>query len=213
MVSFLIRTAWDATMRGKGLYPYEMANGRKAWFPLAGYTDDGWIRYMGADGAERRKRLVGCSEKRKVYWHFAAEMLPLVGRELRIVLKPHVVFTRDGLATLASDHAMHRLRRGFCRNWWNPRWRDLLLAYTTMITDESGSITVAVGSEQALVVDPRPTLFSMPVSPLGLLEPITADDETDSQLEAWAADLDWEGYDEEEDRAEDPDQAGEGEEE
>ncbi|MBN1545887.1 MAG: toll/interleukin-1 receptor domain-containing protein [Syntrophaceae bacterium] len=196
MLSFLIRSTWDSLMRALGLLQYEMANGRKAWFPAAGYSPDGWTRYSDINDTLRRRRLVGRSKRRKVHWHFAMEAWPFIGREPRIVLKPHVVFTEDGKTPLSSVQQMHQLRRGFCKNWWNPRWRDLILAYTTLITSESESLKLPAGSEQAFIVQRMPISFRSPVSFKDVWGTPIEQDETDSQLDAISEEMDYE-WDEE----------------
>ncbi|MEW8692241.1 MAG: toll/interleukin-1 receptor domain-containing protein [Candidatus Thiodiazotropha endolucinida] len=190
MLSYLIRTAWDNIMREKGLHPYMMANSRQAWYLTDGYSADGWARYADMYGVSRRRRLVGKSGKRNVYWHFAMESLPSISRESHLVLKPHVVFTEDGKAPLASDKRMHSLRRSFCRNWWNARWRDLMLAYTSTITEEMQSIEIPVGTDQMIMVSPRPITFDLSVSLFSDDHYTTGEDETDAQLDEIAEDSD-----------------------
>ncbi len=198
MLSYLIRTSWDKAMLAKGLRPYEMASGKKAWYPPVGYSPEGYTKYADMDGVIRKKHLVGRSDKRRVHWHFAMELWPSMGRELHLVLKPHVVFSEDGRTPLSSAAKMHRLRRSFCRSWWNARWRDLMLAYTTHVTDESGGITVPVGVGTAIIINPRPIYFNAPVSlSVKHFAPI-GEDETDSQLDEMAEDIDFSTEDDEE---------------
>jgi hypothetical protein len=199
MLSFLIRTAWDRAMREKGLQPYEMANGRITWFLVNEYSPGNWTKYPDMDGVERRRRLVGRSDKRAIYWHFAMEAWPLISQEPRIALSPHVIFTKDGTTPLSNDKRMHRVRRGFCKNWWNPRWRDLMLAYTFLISDTTRSITLPVGSDQVLGVDSRPVCFETPVSVGGRSKPSYIEDESDSQLDALAENGEWDTDDETDD--------------
>ncbi len=191
MLSFLIRRAWDLSMGARKLRSYEMSNGGKVWFPQVGYSRDGWTRYFDPNGVERRKRLVGRSEKRNIFWHFGMEAWPLIGRELRIVLKPHVVFTENGEAQFPSFRRMHQLRRGFCRSWWNSRWRDLMLSYLTLITDESGAIRIRGSSKQVFVVDPKPIHFQTSVSLMDASESSNEEDETDNRLDQLSDNLEW----------------------
>jgi hypothetical protein len=202
MLFYMIRVAWGNAMREKGQRPYMMANGRQAWYPIDGYSADGWARFADMDGVSRRRRLVGKSGKRNVYWHFAMEPLPSIGRESHLVLKPHVVFTEDGKDPLASNKRMHSLRRSFCRNWWNARWRDLMLAYTSTITEEMQFIEIHGGTDQMIMVSPRPMVCDSPVSLLSTDRPTIGEDETDAQLDEIAEDLD--GFSGEEIEAESP---------
>lgn len=195
-LSYLIRTSWDASMYNKGLLPYEMSNGRKAWYPAKDGRYDGWMKFQDMGGVEKRKRLVGWSEKRKVFWHFAVEALPSIAPKPKLVLKPHVVFTRDGCAQVSKNDEMHRLRRGFCRSWWNSRWRDLMLAYMAMIVDQNDYITLPMGSGQQLLVEPRPLFFETPVSISTLEPPQIVEDESDNDLDKISDDQEWEDVDE-----------------
>jgi len=189
MLSYLIRTAWDNAMRQKGLYPYVMANGRQAWYPANGYNDKHCTSYADFDGVMRRRKLVGYSAKRKVYWNFALAAYPFIGRQPHMLLKAHVPFSEDGKRPLVSVKHMHRLRRSFCRSWWNDRWRDLLLAYMAQIAEENGALQIPVGSEQMIQVCSRPQLFESPVSVFGIGAALVGEDETDEELDRLADDV------------------------
>lgn len=198
MISFIIRIAWDKAMANKGLHPYELSSGRKAWYPLDGYADGNWMRFTDLGGVERRKRLVGRSNQRKVNWHYAVEVVPSIRREPRVIFKPHVVFTEDGINPIESPTRMHSLRRGFCKNWWNERWRGLLLAYAAFIAEENGTVNLPVGDGQEFTIISRPLMFNAPVYLDGAGEAVLSEDETDSQLDEIAEDEDT-AYDFEED--------------
>jgi hypothetical protein len=105
---------------------------------------------------------------------------------------------------------MHRLRRGFCKNWWNARWRDLMLAYIMFVADPNGMIPIPMGSEVNMLIDARPLLFESPVSLTGLEPSEYESDETDAELDAMMEDTDWELDDEAEEEDEDNDNSGPG---
>lgn len=187
MLAFLFRTCWSKAMEAKGLLRYGLASGFTAWYPRHEYAEGNWTRYTDAAGIQRKKRLVGRSEKRKVHWHFAVEAIPLVRRESRVVLRTHVVFTQDGVLPLPSAGRMHGLRRSFCKSWWNDRWRGLLLAYIALIKDEDG-IVIPAGSNQEFRVGLCPLPFEAPVRLGGGDAPSGSEDETDEQLDEAAED-------------------------
>lgn len=186
MLNYLFRMAWDNAMRSKGLHPYVMANGRHAWYFADGYRDKNSTPYADLDGVARRRKLIGYSKKRKVYWHYAAAVQPFIGRAPHLVLNAHVPFSEDGKYPLSSVKRMHSLRRSFCRSWWNDRWRDLLLAYMAQISDEDGHIRLSVGQEQSIQVCPRPRVFESPVSVQGIGTVTVVEDETDEELDRLA---------------------------
>jgi hypothetical protein len=207
-LSYLIRDGWNRGMRDKGLRSYEMANSGIAWLVSKGLIQGEWVKFADMDGVTRRRHLVGWSEKRKVYWHFAMQARPELGQTLRLALEPHVVFTADGSTSLSSQQRMHRLRRGFCKNWWNARWRDLMLAYTTFVANPNGMIPIPMGSEVSALIDARPFLFESPASLTGLEPSEYESVETDAELDAMAEDADWDMDEEAEEEDEDNDDSG-----
>lgn len=125
----LLRKSWNLKMRNKGLQSFETASGQLAWYMPKDFVESNRVEFFDDDGNRRRKSLVGWSERRKVFWHFAVEARPVLGNYPHFLLKQHVIFTLDGLSPIDSKERMHLLRRRFCKSWWNDRWRDLLIAY------------------------------------------------------------------------------------
>jgi hypothetical protein len=164
VMSHLIRRVCERYARQAGLSAYRLAGRRNAWFlPLSG-SEIPWIDYQGMSGVRRRKRLIGRSEKRGVYWHAALEFTPMVRRAIRLGLLMHVVFTTDGLNPLGEAATMHRLRRRFCKNWWQDQWRDLQLAYLSFLSKDTKAIAMAVAPQRSLSCSSDPIKFEVPVS-------------------------------------------------
>ncbi len=186
MLSYLIRNAWDNAMKTKDLRPYQMANGWHAWYLIDGYNEKNTTPYADIDGVSRYRKLVGHSEARNVYWHFAVAAHPIIGREPHLILKAHIPFSEDGKVPLTSTARMHSLRRSFCRSWWNDRWRDLLLAYATQVSDVDGGINLPAGSEQVIRINSRPLFFESPVSVKGVTANAAGKDESDEELDQLA---------------------------
>ena len=207
MLSYLIKKAWDNAMRQKGLEPYEISDGRNAWYPINGYSEKNRTYYTDTEGVKRWRKLVGKSKKWNIYWHFAVAAHPFIRPVPYLMLKAHVPFTEDGKELLPSHKRMHSLRRSFCRNWWNDRWRELLLAYVEMVSNKTDGIKLQVGSNQYIQICPQPQVFEMPVSIQGINETPIVKDETDEELDQLAVreglevedDLDVEFEDEEND--------------
>ncbi len=164
ILSLLFRVGWDKAMDSRGLLSYTMANGKLAWFFKQGYAEGDWVRFKDLNGKERRKRLVGISKKRNVHWHFAIEAYPLIGKGSRFLLRPHVIFTEDGAIPISSTAHMHRLRRGFCKNWFNKQWRDLMLAYITQLARNEDIITIPLGDAVSFELAVWPQIFEAPFS-------------------------------------------------
>jgi len=175
----LVRKAWDKNMQAKKLLPYELSGGRKAWYYPNERIPGNWATCHDLTGKERKKKLVGRSIKRQIYWHFATQAYPKFGKVRCLGLKPHVIFTTDGNASAKDAKSMHILRRGFCRSWWNDRWRDLMLAFVELLADSDGLIRLRTGSESQIILNSRPLVYESPVSITGIEAEQVLEDETD----------------------------------
>jgi hypothetical protein len=162
----LLRQGWDLRARALGLLAYQTAAGTNAWFPPKGLIGEDVVQFTASDGSRRRRSLVGWSEKRQVYWHLAIEAAPVVAGLQHYVLRPHVVFTEDGRTPLQSTARMHALRRGFCKSWWNDRWRDLIAAFAAWFAQRSDKIAIEMSDTAFVCVDP--SMMEL-VSPVGLI--------------------------------------------
>jgi hypothetical protein len=91
-------------------------------------------------------------------------MKPSLGNPSRLIARSHVIFTLDGRLPLESKAKMHSLRRSFCRSWWNDRWRDLLLAFGSWISNGEETLDLLASDSEALVISSRPILMTSDVS-------------------------------------------------
>jgi hypothetical protein len=135
------------------------------------------VQFLDATGKKRRKSLVGWSERRKVFWHFAVEARPVLGAHPRFVLRQHIIFTADGSTPLVSKDRMHTLRRRFCKSWWNDRWRDMLIAFVTWLGPSAG---LNLGGDTVLGLDDH--LFAL-WSPLSLEDDANVSVESTDEIE------------------------------
>lgn len=160
MVSYLVRQGWERVCRSSGLTDCAVSGNRRCWFAPVGLIDKNEVKYVDSFGKTRRRTLVGRSEKRDVYWHFAVEAVISI-RDESIRLRSHVVFTEDGVRPIASHARQHALRRSFCRSWWNDRWRDLLLAMLAHISKGEERILLPVSPRRFVIATARPAQYRM----------------------------------------------------
>jgi hypothetical protein len=160
----LIRQSWNRAMTKRGLSRFEMANGAAVWYFKKGQIENDRSYFIDGEGKQRHRLVVGRSEKRQVYWHLGFQGKATFGPPARIVMRPAVLFSPDGKTLLSSVKKMHRLRRGFCRSWWNPHWRDLFLAYVSWIANGEESLALDAGLGANLVVGAKPLMLSSGVS-------------------------------------------------
>jgi hypothetical protein len=153
-LSSLARQSWDRYCASIGMSSYQLANRSICWFVSHTDRNGNRVRFKDHQGVERIKAIVGQSPRRGVYWHFAVEARPsIIDRSIRII--PHVLFSSDGINPIPDADKQHSLRRGFCRSWWNARWRDLLTAILTYIAKGQESIKLPVSDAEYIGVSAR----------------------------------------------------------
>jgi hypothetical protein len=59
---------------------------------------------------------------------------------------------------------MHSARRRQCKSWFNPEWRDRLLATLHWLSQGSPTISILVGSEVSFEVSAAPDEFESDIS-------------------------------------------------
>jgi hypothetical protein len=100
----------------------------------------------------------------KRYWHFGFSCRAICRPMLAYVVKSHVLFSDDAKNIWNSSNRLHRARRSQCKNWWNPVWRDRVLAVVNWLSDQNGLIRIPVANGLSLEVCRDPVRFESPVS-------------------------------------------------
>jgi hypothetical protein len=197
-VSNLLRQTWDSYAKSRGLVAYEVSSGAIAWFLPANAIEGNRVSFVDQNGKRRRKSVVGWSPRRQVYWHFALELYPVIARLPRMVARAHIAFTADGRSLLEDKDQVHLLRRRFCRNWWNDRWRDLLLAFVAFLAGDNDKLVFDLGEGTNVGLCRQPLSLISPVSLGPDIAPLT--DEADDDWLDYSSDdeeghlePDWEG--------------------
>lgn len=163
IVTRLLNQAWEQFAQNHRLVRCDFAHGA-AWFVPLGLIEKNSAVFQDEKGQKRRRRLVGRSERRSVYWHFAVSgKVNIVGQK-RMIFRPHVVFTDDGRTPIKSTSTAIRLRKGFCRNWWNDRWRDMLRAFVSFLADGESHFSLVLGENSYATVAASPMTFDAPLS-------------------------------------------------
>lgn len=172
-VKNLLKKHWDQFSKERGLVRFETASKQSAWFAPQGLVPDDVVKFKDPYGAKKRRAIVGWSDKRRVFWHFAVEASPILSDPIHFTLKPHVIFTEDGRNPIQSTTRMHSLRRGFCKSWWNDRWRDLTAAFAAWLSDGQSEILVKLSETSNLLVRSALMTLTAPVSLRVMESPLT----------------------------------------
>lgn len=192
IVTRLLNQAWDQFAQNHGLVRYDFAHGA-AWFVPLGLIEKNSAVFQDEKGKKRRRLLVGRSESRSVYWHFAVSgKVNIIGQK-RMIFRPHVVFTDNGRTPLKSTSTVTRLRKGFCRNWWNDRWRDMLRAFASFLANGENHFSLVLGENSYATVAASPMTFDTPLSirevpPASITERDQEEDDDDDETEVDALD-------------------------
>lgn len=169
---WLLRLAWEFTLKERNLPAYELANKAKCFYFPKDHVPGDKVSFCGVDGGKNHRALVGYRTLTNPttgvsvtrYWHFAIEARPQVHPVFSYVFRPHVLFTNDGTTLWESKKRLAAARRSQCRSWWNDQWRDRTLAVAAYLADGCAEIQMNLGSKAKLSLSTIPVLFRSPVS-------------------------------------------------
>ncbi len=200
IVTGLLRQAWEQFAQSRGLLLCEFAHG-STWFVPLDLIEGNIATFQDESGNRRHRRLVGRSKKRGVYWHFAVSGKVNISDPQHLLLRTHVVFTQDGKTPLASTARAHSLRKSFCKNWWNDRWRDLLRAFVSTLANGKEEFSLSLGGGAVATIAASPMDFKAPLSitengSASIAEEDHIEDETEADaLDDFDSDLDGTDFD------------------
>jgi hypothetical protein len=167
----LLKIAWETMVEKRALPLYELSQKAKCFYFPTGAVESDNISFVGVKGRTFRG-VVGYKTlkpkddgiERKRYWHFAIQARASLAPDLGYVIKPHVLFSDDGKRIWQDDKKLHRARRSQCKNWWNPDWRDRILASVSWLANGKPQFQIPVNSKFSLEVESTPVRFNSPVS-------------------------------------------------
>jgi hypothetical protein len=145
-------------MRARGFRNFQLPAAGRVWWVPRELAEGKRITFKRADGSEGWRILVGKSDRLERYWHFGVYAVPTLKEPARFVFRPHIIFSRDGQVPEGG-----KLRRAFCKNWFNARWRDLLFAFVQLISDGRDTLELPLASEETAVIHARPLVLTIPV--------------------------------------------------
>jgi len=193
-LSNMLRQAWDRYCAAIGMSKLELSSGHACWFFRTGSIDSSRVKFLDPGRAKARsKALYGVKTRKNdagvrvpvLHWHFAPHAFFSLGNESQLILEPHVAFTADGKALVGDAAKCHRIRRSFCRSWFNEQWRTLHLAYVMAVTRDQTGLIIPLSADQSVSISIEPTLFASTatfVAPpkKGAMEDEVVSDEDDS---------------------------------
>jgi hypothetical protein len=204
----LINKGWEGFISKSGLLSHQMANGKNCYYYHKA-IGDAMVSFDGVNHKRSRRSLWGYKTvlglggiKTKKYWHYGISAKAISSPNFALVIKAHVLFSDDAIHIWDSKTRLQSARRSWCNNWWNPHWRDRLLAIVTYLSKDQPTFEVSVGGSSPIVVHSQPMMFTSPMSYMGPKDQMPIDDEEESEvpdldlLEDYPFEKDSEGYDE-----------------
>ncbi len=161
---FILHQAWLKFIHSIRLPLYELAQARYCTYFTQEMFHTRLQTFEIPDLQSGRRSLVGSAKDK--YWHFAISADVYLEPFLVYAIKPHVLFSDDGKTIWGSKDRLHRARRSICKNWWNPHWRDRILAsmYYMSQCSDSKEIRLHLSPDKALIVSIKPLTFDSPIS-------------------------------------------------
>lgn len=150
----LLRQHVERHLLQRGLKPLEQRTSSAFYFPIGLVTNDKVI-YTAGSGKRTYKKVVGRSERNRVYWHLAMKVTIVLGATPFVRFKPYVAFSDDGQTAITDPKRTTPIRRRFCKNWWNQHWRQLQEAFAAWLADGQAVCAIPLDGEQKLVLAGR----------------------------------------------------------
>jgi hypothetical protein len=166
-LSRLMRECWERWISTTGLSVYSLSNKSQCYFFRKQAQAKLNIQFTTPDGKPARRGVVGYATQADGtlrYWHYGVQARPMFTPCLSYLLSAHVIFTSDGATPWTSHRKMHSARRRQCKNWFNPQWRDRLLATLHWLSQGNASLFIPSGKDLFIEVALLPQQFESEIS-------------------------------------------------
>lgn len=195
----LLRQSVERYLASRELTAILMANGQLAWWWPKNPDNEGQINFSWANGPTGRRQIIGFLPKSNIHWHYGLSFSPYLLPTPHVTLTSRVIFSEDGKTPFGKPDYMFQLRRSKTKSWRNPRWRDMMLAFLSHLSQGEDQLAIELGTASVMTLTLPPLLFEAPIT----VSEADVPEEASSELEAFDAD-DWDddecdAVDEEED--------------
>lgn len=177
MIVSVLRKAWNAKCRDRGLFEY-------LWSKTSGFHAGSKLIAVGQKLSWGRQGDRRSSMLRNIagghVWQFGGSAIPSLWPFPHFKIKARVVFAEEAGgeagALIEDPKKQHRLRRRICKGWRNKQWHGRMMALLELLSEDMAHIYLDVGSAAQFVVDATPIRLTSPVT-TELPNELTDDDE------------------------------------
>lgn len=154
IATHLFREHIERYLIARGLKRFELSSGSAFYFP-AGLVLNDKVPYLAASGRRTNKNVVGHSARNKVSWHLAMQVNIVLKSPAAVRFKPYICFSEDGMTAITDLKRTSAIRRRFCKNWWNPHWRQLQQAFCAFLVADQQMISIDLEGLETLNLSGR----------------------------------------------------------
>jgi len=162
----LLKKIFHLIMKNRGMFWYEMANKRLAYYYTTSNLNTQKIKFSFPNrkiNNLKTKNLIG-KNGGNGNWHYAVSIKPILSPVLGFSLKNHLTFTNDGVNVWKNEKnevdrdKIHRERRKKGKRLFNEEWRDLFLAFLNGLKKDN-KIEINLSSKFVLEMPVYPEMF------------------------------------------------------
>jgi hypothetical protein len=190
---FLVRLLKDALFKyfeKRNITFYEMSARQRCYYYKDGQLENNKVPYLYEGKLNRPKQLIGTYFQDK--WHYGIRIQPILRPFLRIAIKGHLLFSKDGQSLWESKKELATARKSKGKGFFNADWRNLMLAFIHSLADKEGNILIPLSESFSANISNTPVVFT---SRYGY-------DEPPSNARIVPLDFDYHAYDDEYDETE-----------
>lgn len=162
-ITELLNDAWGRFFLKTKLKKHILANNRLSYYFPNGFSDKGDNKVFFQGVARKRTWRSLAGKHKSNFWHFGIQGRAMLYPEPAFIVKSHGFASSDGISIWESKERLHTARRRWFKNWWNPEWRDRLLAAMTYLSGEKEYFEISLGTDVFISVSSSPLAFLSPV--------------------------------------------------
>jgi hypothetical protein len=134
IVSSLILKTFYQYLKSKNIKDLSCSNATDWYIPKDLIKDDKQS-FKNWNNISTYRKLVGKSKD--YYWHFGFKCKFIFDNKPYFQIIPRLIYTEDGKIPIGDDLKQLRLRISRTKNWYNEKWRELLCAFMSWLSENT----------------------------------------------------------------------------